>query len=795
MSRSLKKLAWTLFIFLVICAGLCWAVLAGPNWVGGGMLLLAIFFLSTVFSSRVYLLSLDVKIRLLVFGGLFLAGVFAYCTMPVHDRLRDEKVRVVSSLNRVIASLFPSRGGFEAFESQTQECVCVLQDVRDGGERLKTPSPASAPNDAERQFLYYSWHLAVVTFVTMLLYSEFFGLYCIGYVHRWLNFRFKKRSAWIFWGDCEAARVLAKSVRNEGYDVIFQIARDSFSDRDITRNMVLNLFKHQNCVVAFVKGLPDETHDKYSEGERIRLEEIDVYSDHHFILGEDSRFNVRLAKAIVDTRKRVGLKGAVNIFVRIENSLEDGLLCEWIDVSFKHDSNVFIHVIRETGLLAEKYIGEYPILAGCYPLIVSNPETGLVRPIEGHEGVRVLVIGFGCRGQALTNIMIENSRFIMNEQNEIVPFSADIITKDEESIHTYKSRCKETWDAYNLSAPYGVIDVTSTAFDDIVLADIDRLQAYGRIIICTGDDDLNISVANKICKQLKSQGKAIRDGMLFVQLTSEEVYNRLICDEVDPKQGDRVVKKNIPSFEHVVFFGMWNDLFTYENVVEKEWNNEGARWLNWYYCCQKDYDEQKADAGWKVPGDAIAQGKFASEKERWRIAEWFDKLSSQASCVGQRNLLALLGLKTVPATTCGAKDESEDFSAKVFKDGKIGAIGLLLARNEHERWMAFMRTHGVLSWNLTEPDMESVKKLTGVLKPNRRVAIGRHAAIIAFDDLPLVDLTIAIGKNPDLTEGIEAFEGRGSGIGFETNLQWNDIKFVKWIPELMRLCGRKIVKM
>ena len=78
-----------------------------------------------------------------------------------------------------------------------------------------------------------------------------------------------------------------------------------------------------------------------------------------------------------------------------------------------------------------------------------------------------------------------------------------------------------------------------------------------------------------------------------------------------------------------------------------------------------------------------------------------------------------------------------------------------------------------------------------------RKQIGRHAAIVSFDELPKVDSTIAKFNNPSLNVREENYVGRGrEGLdGFEKGLQWNDEKFVRWIPELMRLCGKKIVRM
>lgn len=764
-------------------------------------LVLSAAFVSVAFSRRAYLWSQNVNVRVAFLIVLFVVGVFMYCMITVDDAAPETcLVRPLSSANRVIASFFPSRGGFEG-----------LKEESDSG-----------------QFLYYSYHFCAVSFVSMLLYSVFFGLYSIGYVKRRLDYGllWRKSSSrpkkYTFWGDSEAARVLAKSVTVSGRKAIFQIARDSFQDGDMTKNMVLNLFKHQKCAVVFIAGLPDEKHDDFSEGERIHLDAIDVYSGHHFILGEDTRFNVRLAKAIVEARRANGFTDDVNLFVRVENSADEDLLCEWLDRNFDSAANVFVHVIRETELLAGKYIENFPLLGGRYPLIESDRETGLAKAVDGSENVKVLMIGFGCRGQELINVMIENSRFITgfehgvasdgeSRQERVISFSADVVAKNELCFLDYKNKSGITWDMYGLNAPYGALDINSAEFEEKVLSNVNKLNSYGRIIVCTGDDDLNISVASRICRCMKAEGTPISKGKLFIQLKSEEVYNRLVYQKAE-NEGDveNRTRAVISPFENVEFFGMWNEIFTVENIIRKEKHNKRDMWLNWYYCYESVYEAERGKEKnmWQSANDSIGKkysvknNKTGEEEERiipsieevWRETEWFDKRSTLASCVGQRNLLALLGYEIVD------EGDTRDAYENVFPETSPDVI-MLMARNEHLRWMAFMHTHGVLPWDLNFPTPENVRTLmppgkNGMkkIKANVRKVINRHAAIVPFDDLPAVDLKIRKFNDPSFVGGEECFTCRGLGVGKAENLQWNDIKFVRWIPELMRLCGKKIVK-
>lgn len=764
MSILKKALDYPFLFSGLIIISLCYGIHAFTKLVILFFLIIALLLPLILFSRRAFLISIRIKIRLIVFFVLFSTGCWMYCCLTVDGVKKNSSSSEISSLNRVIASFFPSRGGFESIKSFDS-------------------------NYDEEQFtlLYYSWQIAVVSFVSMLLYSTFFGLYGVGHVKRWLNFRIKaifkikKRVAWIFWGNSEAARVLAQSISEKGQLIIFQVARDSLEGEEMTKNMVLNLYKHQKSVAVFLDGLPDERYDEFSEGERIYLNDIDVYSNHHFILGENSRFNVRLAKAIVNARKLNGFMDIVHIYVRLENSSDEEQFGEWLDIAFKNETNVIIHIVREAQLLAEKYIGKYPLLAGPYPLIEGNGKTGIGHFVEGFEEVRILMIGFGWRGQELVNAFIENSRFISSDKINTLPFAVEIITNDENCIRSYRRKTGGTFDCYNLSTPFGVLDVNSEEFDKTVLGNIKRLLSYGRIVISMGDDELNLSIARRIIKFVKLNGYFIDKGKLFVQIKSDEIYNRLI-----DVNGD-----NIPAFSNIIFFGMWKEIFSYENIIEKEDKNELSMWLNWYYSYQGAYESLAAQNHWSSPRDAIGKEMkngevFPSILQQWRRTEWFDKRSTFASCVGQNNLLNLLGYEIV------GDDDLRPKENLLIEDD----VALLLARNEHERWVSFMQTHGVLPWDLKLPEIGTVKeRLGGTLKANCRKIIGRHAAIVSFDDLPKVDCIINKVNGQQSMIDDANFTGQGCGIGLQNNLQWNDLKFVYWIPALVKLCGKKIVRL
>lgn len=147
---------------------------------------------------------------------------------------------------------------------------------------------------------------------------------------------------------------------------------------------------------------------------------------------------------------------------------------------------------------------------------------------------------------------------------------------------------------------------------------------------------------------------------------------------------------------------------------------------------------------WKYGNDLKKSPSSIDEvKNAWKTAAWFDKGSSLASYRGERNVLALLGFRVAEAMDSTATDASSEYNACVSKENVL----LRLAEVARLRWMAFMRTHGVVRWDVlsagggTELDkMVQIMKAAGEKSPkvkaNVRKWTGQHAALVEFAQLP-----------------------------------------------------------
>ena len=660
------------------------------------------------------------------------------------------------SMNRTASAFFPSRGGYEQVTG----------------------------TDSRRQawwkLLYYGFHLMIILFVAELLYSIFGQLFGNKFQRWWIRLSLYRwwrggRELYVFWCDSEAARVLAEDIHARGnVDILFLLPGDLKHDEQ-TRDTV-GWLSRKGYIVDFVNGLPGRKRDNCcddSEGGKryakaIELEPEDLFGCRHFILGEDSGYNVLLADAIVrsckeNSSRRALSAGPMDIYVRVESSVGDAVLNGWADNMSKSLPNVMIHLVSETDRMAEAFIGEHPLLWGrSSPLITSDFASGYA-----HGEVKLLVIGFGNRGQALLNVMIENGQFLLDDKGATVPFSAEIVDAKQEAWDQYCERSPEVPLAY--AVRFCPLDALGGEFRAKYL-DSEAIFEYGRIVVCTGDDELNLGVGSMIRKRFATAGRPLEEERLFVQLQSKEVLVRS--------------EAAVGQVEGIGFFGTWDTIFTYDNLVA-EVADYGARLLNWWYSYES-YGEPPSDRERTVVRDGETK-VIETVDQAWRRAACFDRESSKASFCGERNLLALLGYETIPFDA-DVRDMGHDFLLRVGESAVLD----VLAKNEHLRWMAFMRTHGVQSWNLRQPSMEATRKMwrtvkgdeTVGLKANMRMATGRHAALVPYNELPDVDLKIAAFNDPKTPVKREMFVGEGAAIGAHNNLQWNDIKFVRWIPDL-----------
>lgn len=791
----------------------------------------------------------SIRSKFFLFALLWLAGILLYCELPkpkdqilesqgirewcqkilnchapnhpeifkkVSNAALHESKVVLSAANRVTSAFFPSRGGYESVEDEIE----IRHDNR----------------GVWRHLVYYFFHYCVLIYVALLVFSifgrHFIDKVCRFWMRRRIRFLLDNRMRMcVFWGDPEPARLLANNLRSKrgrkelGYKPKILFLLPGWLCYDGTARASIFRLSDKGYVLDFIDGLPSDD-DKYNVvGKEFELKDEDVAGRRHFLLSENSAYNIGLANAIIGRRKDKYRNEKLDLYIRVENSAASGVLKDWADATMndtdvKSNIDLDIHIFRETEIMAENFIKMYPILKHWKSdgtetvgwLLEGTGDCGVVRLRDGvgrlctddntKMGLAVLIVGFGSRGQELLNKMLENSQFL-GAGDAVIPIRFVVLDKwalkwkkegEKEGLE-WCCRAKEVYQRHSpeiveplegsgFKVEFKEItgDVAENGFDDLGIT----VSDYDRIVVCTGNDELNVRIGDIARREFIAQGVKLEKGRLFVQLQSEGVKNR---EEVKERP--------------IEYFGMWNEIFTYDGIVDED-KYYGAQLLNWRYNYgwrNKDGNEvgPSNKSRWEENEEGVKK-EIDTVANKWRGTEWFDKESSIASYYGMLNIVALMGCRIAQcdAPRC---DAGQDFG----KECTAPKTWERLSIDEHLRWMTFLRTHGVSRWDLKNPSLNQIKacKVANgenesevVVKAKVRKEIGGHAALVDYGALPSIDLQLAQYNN-GRNYNVEEFEGikgesanvRDSRVNdgeerYKENLQWNDMKFVKWIPTL-----------
>ena len=582
---------------------------------------------------------------------------------------------------------------------QLLDCIFGVVNKQSDFADAKNNSQANSAADATTSSLANK--VAFGLFYTFHALLAFFGGYVvIGFVSKaavnTILLRFSRCPNSIFWGVSPEAIVLAKSLRDKKKEkCVFVVADLASADGSV------------------LDRLSDDGFLWVPSG-RGTLQLVARSVEKHFFLSSSGSDNVEWASKLVDF-----VDGEPDVYVRIDDEADDSWLFRWADRD-EIRKKLNVHIIRETSLAADLLLRDHPMLCApgvecCYGRIKATSPGKLFT-------FRLLQIGFGAQGRMLLN------RTICDAQAPGTKFSAIIVDKNQTTFDGYEILCPDVKSKYNLE--YVNLDVQTKTFFDWLKEQIDSTN-YTRIVVTTGNDDLNLSVASFIIRHYRERGDAQLGDLhkkLFIRVRHPENYADF-----------RDFKDEILMFTP---FGLDKEVYSYQSIVNLDIDRV-ARQLH---------------AKW-------AQCK--NPLEAWRKTTFFNRESSRASAMGVKNLWRLSG----GDENIVSRQESESKKEKVMDaDDKMRGVNdkwksvmatedmlKYLADAEHRRWMAFHYVRGVRQWNLEkEPKSieenalkkarnESGDNLKGKqLKANQIDAANSHAALIETEKLHWMDVYLDV---------------------------------------------------
>ena len=723
-------------------------------------------------------------VNAIIFTILFIWGCVFYFFAPVDDgggasvssgnAVFDRVARQIAAPNRTLAAFFPSRGGFESVPKG------------EGKERWRIH--------------YFVFHSVVIFYIALLTFA-ILGRGIVNRMSKWF-IRWKRLN--VFWGRSDAGLLLARSILDSTVgDQVFFVLQQKSGDGDEWRTLTKEI---------------DQMGAMWSFSYDSNAVESDVSGDtlaqakgrRHFFMDESGHVNLsradRLVKVLREKRPGFGLKGffaAVMagvfrwwlsavikrfakggskdgrldlakpyFYVRMDPSADEFVYLEWA-ANVRDVVNPIL--LKESQLIAKTFIADHPMLA--VPGIKVDAKKAVVENGE----FKTLIIGFGAAGQDILNEIVCNGQFLKKDGSN-VPFSVDVVEKDEKVVEEYCLRHPEVMREYNVTFVHAERDnvqsdvtrcgefekkyvrVEDASFDKFFR---NRLEYYNRIIVCLQGDEKTLSAAFKIVEFSRRFGKIVPHGVIFARVT-DPARNRYV-PYAEPKM-HTIYTRGKKVHDSITLFGNLEEIYSFDRINAEE-VDKMAKVLN-----------SRKETFWEKVADE------QQKEEAWDNASLFDQLSSRASAEGQRNLLRLLGWECV-RNADGRQLVSNDDIAKVVDD--VEGVLLTLAKTEHLRWNAFHRMRGYRVWDILKgaslTDLTDSKDVPIKIRANQLETIGKHAYIVPFDDLPKVDRQIASWKG-DRDIPLEKF----TGLKPDAAQAW-DIVFCRMIGKVADSAGYRIV--
>lgn len=249
--------------------------------------------------------------------------------------------------------------------------------------------------------------------------------------------------------------------------------------------------------------------------------------------------------------------------------------------------NYMLHLIDETKLIVQKLLLEHPLFEAASP---ATPDEDSIAaealqrflPTERKssaptEKISVLSIGSGGIGMEFLRTAIvcgvmdsysfrfqvidKDAAALESRFRQKVPYLYDIKNGASDPLEIGKAYCPE----------FHTADVCDHSFTETLEA---HCKECNYILVCTGDDELNITTANYLRRWYGRQ--SIRDG--YVPTSPPIILTAIRSTE----RFEAIEKLNIPNFH---FFGKHGDVFSAEQILSRPLDSTAA-------LCNAFYDSQ-----------------------------------------------------------------------------------------------------------------------------------------------------------------------------------------------------------
>ena len=217
----------------------------------------------------------------------------------------------------------------------------------------------------------------------------------------------------------------------------------------------------------------------------------------------------------------------------------------------------------------------------CQPVRFAHPNgfrAVATAPLE------FLIVGFGRTGQQLFEFLYEFSALPAADGTSACPFVIHIADPDVERLKASYLADKPAL-RRNRHVHFLTAEESGAAFHEKVSTILPTVNA---VAICTGDDNLNLRIADELynvaCRQCHNN---LSDFAIWVRVHEH-------CNEAKMKQMAHYYNTANPEYPHAVrIFGTLSEIYSYANIVTDTLLRDAALFFHTYQLCENGGDESK----------------------------------------------------------------------------------------------------------------------------------------------------------------------------------------------------------
>lgn len=632
-------------------------------------------------------------------------------------------------------------------------------------------SDVSAVHDEFHDNLLYMVLFSIAHFlaagVSMIFVIKHFGYNIVASIHLWITSHGSHQHdhLFIFWGMNDASYSLAKDLKKprrvsgSWKAMIVKTAdnREKQSDRTgldrlfnflSLKNIELEQFKELGFLTcnAFPRiskleiGIDSENeNDTQILSKRLRLKSLARLirmtdkTIHIFMLSDDDKDNIKavsnlrldqtIAKFVQGNEHHVFIYCKAR-YASVNRVIEDMHSNNGMDIRIVDPANDSINILKSKR--------EY------HPVNFVNVDVdknlGTVT-----SAFNALVVGFGWTGRDAVRFLYEYGAFVkdssaidddvasrVNGKYEQIgcdlkversPFLCHIVDSNADKIKGIFSAHSPAMfnEANRPMLDIQSIDANSDKF-------IEQLRDWAKdlnyVVVATGNDDQNITIAVRIFKCVSMYRENLKNFSIFVHCHTreEERHMQRIADfynEADASKETRHKQK-------IVIFGKTEQLYTYKLIVENQYEKDGEKYNAEY--CEVSGNKGEKDV-WKSRHSCLLNMRNLDAYSKLRRQEYQDTsnayhamtkihiIEEVAKKRGLPCLQSCLSEETPAPYFCRTKSgKKEPIQGQILSEGqKLSQEEELLLRNmaklEHIRWIA---SHEVLGYNSYKDAPDSI---------------------------------------------------------------------------------------